>query len=72
MIAGGVAGRGGLFVSYSHTDREWLRRLVVMLEPLARNRGLELWADEHIGVGDDWHRAIYEAVGRAGMARCCW
>ena len=66
--AEGLAWQGGLFVSYSHPDRHWLRRFVVMLAPLARNRGIRFWADEHIWVGDDWHRAIQDAVGRAGVA----
>src|SRR4051794_2515039 len=59
---------GAVFISYSHTDREWLRRFRVMLEPLARNRRVSVWADEHIAVGDEWRRSIDGAVARAGLA----
>jgi hypothetical protein len=60
---------GGLvFVSYSHHDREWLLRLLVLLTPLVRNRGLRVWADEHIQVGNDWRRDIAAAVQRARLA----
>ena len=47
-----------VFVSYSHHDVEWLRRIPVMLQPLVRNWRLEVWADEHVPVGADWRRAI--------------
>src|SRR5215475_15342564 len=56
-----------VFVSYSHQDREWLRRLLVLLDPVVRNRRLHVWADEYIPVGDDWQRAIDGAVDRAAL-----
>jgi WD40 repeat protein len=60
---------GGLvFVSYSHHDREWMRRLLVLLTPLVRNRGLRVWADEYIQVGDEWRRDIAAAVKRSRVA----
>jgi hypothetical protein len=37
-----------VFVSYSHQDRELLRRLLVLLDPVVRNRRLQVWADEYI------------------------
>src|SRR5262249_2598283 len=59
--------RDVVFVSYSHRDREWLRRLLVLLGPVVRNRRLEVWADEYIPVGEDWQRAIDGAVDRAAL-----
>jgi TIR domain len=55
-------------VSDSHEDAEWLRRDLVMLQPLVRNRRLEVWADEHIQVGDDWWRDIDDGADRAAAA----
>jgi hypothetical protein len=47
-LAGGQAAeRDVVFVSYSHTDRVWLDRLLVLLTPLVRNRRLVLWADPY-------------------------
>jgi hypothetical protein len=60
-------GAGVGVVSYSHRDREWLRRLLVLLNPVVRNRRLKVWADEYIPVGDDWQRAIDGAVDRAAL-----
>src|SRR5215475_13773036 len=56
-----------VFVSYSHQDREWLRRLLVLLDPVVRNRRLEVWADEYIPASDDWQRSIDGAVDRAAL-----
>jgi hypothetical protein len=56
-----------VFVSYSHEDRELLRRLLVLLDPVVRNRRLQVWADEYIPVGGDWRREIDAAVDRAAL-----
>ncbi|MGH3908969.1 MAG: TIR domain-containing protein [Pseudonocardiaceae bacterium] len=59
-----------VFVSYSHADQEWMRRLKVMLAPVVRNQRLKLWVDEHILIGDEWRRDIFSAVQRARLAVC--
>lgn len=33
-----------VFLSYSHADRDWMRRLTVLLAPVVRDQRLELWA----------------------------
>ena len=38
------AQRHQLFISYSHTDREWVDRLRTMIKPLERRYGLQPWA----------------------------
>jgi hypothetical protein len=35
--------RDQLFISYSHTDKEWLERLQKMLSPLVRNETISVW-----------------------------
>jgi hypothetical protein len=70
---GRTVGRSDLdqvFLSYSHADRDWMRRLKVLLAPVVRNRRLEVWADDHILVGDEWRRDILAAVSRARIAVC--
>jgi WD40 repeat protein len=61
-------GQGLVFLSYSHSDAEWVRKLRMMLDPLVRNRGLRLWADDHIPAGDDWEREIEDGVRRSRLA----
>lgn len=58
-----------VFVSYSHADtREWLRRFLVMLQPLVDNQRLAVWADEYIEVGGEWRRHIDGAIDQAAVA----
>lgn len=57
-----------VFVSYSHADGEWLRRVLVLLKPVVRNRRLQVWADDYIPVGDDWRRSITDAVDGSAVA----
>jgi hypothetical protein len=42
----------------------------VLLDPVVRNRRLEVWADDHILVGDEWRRNISVAVFGARLAIC--
>ncbi|MGB1109069.1 MAG: NB-ARC domain-containing protein, partial [Gammaproteobacteria bacterium] len=55
-----------VFISYSHEDETWLRRLLIYLKPFLRD-GLKLWADPYIRVGDRWERAIDEALESAAV-----
>ena len=66
-----AAAQDAVFVSYSHDDQKWRRKFTLILDPLVRDRRLELWDDMHILVGGDWRRDIDEGVRRAGR-RCCW
>ena len=42
-----------VFVSYSHSDKMWLERLLIFLKPYTR-QNLKIWADPYIKVGDKW------------------
>jgi hypothetical protein len=57
-----------VFVSYSHADRPWLDRLLVLLAPLVRNRRLRVWADPYLRVGDEWRRGLSAAIDRSTLA----
>lgn len=37
--------RTKVFISYSHKDERWLRRLEIHLRPLVRDSGIEIWDD---------------------------
>ena len=43
-----------IFISYSHEDSDWLKRLQIMLKPLTRNRTITIWDDTHIRAGGKW------------------
>ncbi len=46
-----MALRTKVFISYSHKDEKWLKRLQVHLKPLERQRRLDRWDDTRIAGG---------------------
>jgi hypothetical protein len=60
--------RTNVFISYSHADLEWLRRLQVHLVPLERDRGFQFWDDSRIRPGEEWRRQIREAMSATKIA----
>ncbi|GIF18044.1 WD40 repeat protein [Actinoplanes tereljensis] len=57
-----------IFISYSHKDRPWLDRLMVLLTPLTRKRGIEIWADPYLPIGADWRRDLTDVIDRTALA----
>jgi hypothetical protein len=60
-----------IFVSYSHadmTDIDWIGRLLVYMAPLQRSKGVDIWHDGRIAIGDDWEAAIDAALKEAAAA----
>lgn len=60
--------RTSVFVSYSHHDQDWLDKLMVHLRPLARNSGIDVWADTRIQPGSQWANEIATALHTAKAA----
>lgn len=62
------AARNKVFVSYSHSDRLWLKRLQIHLKDLERSGLIEVWDDTKIHPGSNWRNEILDALNAARVA----
>jgi len=62
--------RPTIFLSYCHKDKEWKDRIYIQLRALEQQAFIDLWDDQKIGTGDDWHIKIKQAIDRASVAVC--
>jgi hypothetical protein len=60
--------RTKVFVSYSHSDRRALDRLLIHLRPLERSGSVDLWVDTKLNAGDSWREELDRAVRQARVA----
>jgi len=67
-VAAESAKRPKVFISYSHSDAEYLDRLLVHLKPLERDGLIDLWVDTRLRAGDKWRKEIEKALRRATVA----
>ncbi|MDX6575925.1 MAG: hypothetical protein QOE96_1878 [Blastocatellia bacterium] len=65
-----MANRTKVFISYSHDDEDWLKRLRDHLRPLERERAddIDFWDDRKIGPGSNWREEIEQAISHAKVA----
>jgi len=64
----GTVERNQVFISYSHKDEEWLKKLQEVLAPDIRNDRVTVWSDKQIDPGDPWFNKITEAINQARVA----
>jgi hypothetical protein len=60
--------RDGIFVSYSHSDRDWLGQLQQVLGKVPEGIRVDLWDDTRIAPGSRWQGEIKEALDTAAAA----
>ena len=57
-----------VFISYSHEDGDFLKRLSVHLRPFEKNGMIDLWVDTKIKVGEKWKEKIKQALDKSAIA----
>lgn len=60
--------RPKVFVSYCHSDEEWMDLVVRHLRVLEPEGAFELWDDRRIAAGSEWMPAITSAIEKATAA----
>jgi serine/threonine protein kinase len=67
-LSGAQEMRGSIFISYSHHDEAWRRIFEKELKLGAHKADVEIWSDTLIPAGDEWRKAIEEAVLKSRVA----
>lgn len=57
-----------IFISYSHTDNEYLERLKIHLKPFEKKGQIDLWVDTKIKAGEKWKDKINTALEKSVIA----
>src|SRR5260370_39004722 len=57
--------RDQVFISYSHQDQVWLRKVQVHLKPFERTNKIQVWDDTKIQAGSKWR-------GEREKGLCLW
>jgi hypothetical protein len=68
LVAPKVSVTKPVFISYSHKDADWLKKLKQFLRPLEERELVRVWDDTEIRPGSDWLAEIRKALESARVA----
>lgn len=57
----------GIFISYSHRDKQWLDKIRTFLKPVLAGEKITLWTDENIEAGENWENRIIAEIDKARL-----
>ena len=57
-----------VFVSYSHEDKKWCKKLRKYIKPLTNDGTIEVWSDQDLEYGDNWQDIIHEKLDKSSIA----
>lgn len=60
--------RKRVFISYSHADKEWLKRIQIHIKPFEKKGIIDSWDDTKIKAGMRWKHEIINAIETAKVA----
>jgi hypothetical protein len=60
--------RNKVFISYSHQDQSYLKRLQTHLAPYIRGKTIDVWDDTRIKAGGDWLDEIKQTLEETRVA----
>ena len=68
QAGGGSPDKPAVFISYSHADRAWVKRLMAHLKPLELAGMIAMWDDSRIIGGQPWRNEIRRLLESAQVA----
>jgi hypothetical protein len=60
--------RNRIFISYSHQDEKLFQEFLVHLKPWQDLGIVDVWTDQRLQAGQDWHGEIQQGVASAAVA----
>ena len=64
----GAGEKPKVFISYSHRDKDWMKRLATHLRVLEKQDLLVVWEDTRIDGGDKWYPEIERATNQTAIS----
>ncbi len=57
-----------VFISYSHRDKKWCKKLRKYIKPITNDGTIEVWSDQDLEYGDRWRDIIQKKLAQSSIA----